>query len=125
MTKKIKGIDKLDKLFDLQQTLQERLQNIPFRDSKHRQEFINLNFLACLDELSECLRETAWKNPELISCGWKKGQKFNEENFKEELIDLWHFLINLSIASGMTPAELFKRFNSKNKENHARQDRDY
>jgi len=117
--------DKLKELFDKQEILQTRLKNIPFKNNKHKQEFININILACLDELSESLRETCWKNPSYISCGWKTTQEFNEENFKEELIDLWHFIINLSIASGMKYNELFERFCKKNKVNHERQDKKY
>ena len=37
------------------------------------------------------MRETAWKNPAKIKYGWKKNQELNEENFKEEIVDLWHF----------------------------------
>ena len=117
--------NKLEKLFGLQISLQKKFGNIPFRDLKHKQEFINLMILACLDELSESLRETAWKNPNYISCGWKNTQVFNEDKFKEELIDLWHFIINLSIASGMDEEELFLRFMDKNKENNLRKDRGY
>ena len=118
-------VDKLKEIFDKQKVLQERFGNFPFKDIKHKQEFININILACLDELSETLRETQWKNPDLISCGWKKTQEFNDENFKEELIDLWHFVINLTEASGMDSNELYERFCNKNKVNHKRQDDGY
>lgn len=119
------GVDKLNELFLMQNILQTKLHNIPFKNFKHKQEFININILASLDELSESLRETAWKNPKYINCGWKKRQEYNAENFKEELIDLWHFLINLSIASGMDADELHRRFTNKNKINHQRQENKY
>ena len=79
--------DKLKELFNKQEKLQERLGNIPFKDNKHKQSFINLNFLACLDELSEALRETSWKNPYYIRGGWKKTQLTNSENFKNDQIN--------------------------------------
>lgn len=89
------------------------------------QKFININILALLDELTEALRETQWKNPKVIKYGWKKTQKFNQENFKNELIDILHFFINLCIASGMEPEEIFNRYFDKNKINFKRQDVGY
>lgn len=117
--------DKLENLFNLQINLQTRFKNLPILDNKRKQQFININILACLDELSEALRETAWKNPEYIDCGWKRTQGFNEEKFQEELVDLWHFVINLTLASGMSANNLHDRFITKNKVNHIRQDEGY
>jgi len=77
--------DKLDILFDKQLNLQKKLGEYPFKNFKHKQQFINLNTLAAIDELLEALHETSWKNPKYIKCGWKKTQNFNEEKFKEEL----------------------------------------
>ena len=71
------------------------------------------------------MRETAWKNPHKIKYGWKKTQQLDEEKYKEEIIDLWHFVINLSISAGMTHEEVFERYLGKNKENHTRQNNDY
>ena len=116
--------DKLKEIFELQTKLQERVAG-DINSLVHNQDYINLNLLACYDELGEIMRETAWKNPNKIKYGWKKGQELNKENFKEEIIDLWHFLINLTISSGMNEDELFNRYCSKNKENHNRQDNNY
>jgi len=110
-------IDKLDKLFLMQNGLQRRLGNFPLTD-ENKQKFINIQSMALIDEVMEALHETPWKP-------WKKNQEFNCENFKEELIDAWHFLINLTLASGMNSEELFERFINKNKENHKRQDNGY
>jgi len=122
----MKNNDMLQQLFERQQVLQKRYNvQFPFDSLKQRQEFINLNILACINELNESLQETAWKNPEYILGGWKRGQVINIENFKNELIDVWHFVINLSLVSGMTAKELFNRFLFKNNENHGRQDRGY
>lgn len=113
--------NQLRDLFDKQSVLQRKMKNFPLKGNKQKQEFININVLACLDELSEILRETAWKNPKYIKYGWKKTQKLNPELFKEEIIDLWHFIINLSLVSGMDSDELYRRFINKNKTNHKRQ----
>ena len=103
----------LKDIFTRQRELQKRLKN-----DITSQEFINEQILATVDELMEALRETPWKS-------WKKNQTLNEENFKEELIDVWHFLINLSLASGMDSIEVYKRFVGKNQINHKRQDEKY
>jgi len=112
--KKEKTNEYLHAMFDKQYALQERLGNEPI----HNQKFITEMTIAAIDELMEALRETPWKS-------WKKKQKYNKEEFKNELIDVWHFLINLSIASGMTSTETYARFMLKNKENHKRQSEGY
>ena len=103
----------LEVMFQKQEQLQAKLKN-----NVRSQEFISSMTLACIDELMEALRETPWKP-------WKKQQAFNEEKFKEELIDAWHFIINLSLASGMTSNELYQRFMEKNKTNFKRQNEGY
>ena len=39
----------------------------------------------------------------------------------EEIIDLWHFLIQLSIEAGFEPQTLISKYMEKNKENTGRQ----
>ncbi len=114
--------DKLDLLFEKQIKLQEKLETGKIYQN---QEYINLMLLAINDELMEAMRETNWKNPKEIKYGWKIKQEFNEDNFKNELVDVWHFLINLTLASGMDSKELFSKYTEKNKENHARKDKKY
>lgn len=118
-------MDKLDDLFKMQVALQKRLKNIPFKDLKHRQEFINLMVLAMQDEILEALRESAWKNPKYIKGGWQKRQGFDMDRFTLELVDAWHFLINLSIAADLDSRTLHEFFVRKNKENNKRQDQGY
>jgi len=103
----------LVEMYNKQIELQKRL-GTKFDDVQ----FIKDMTLAAVDELMEAIRETPWKP-------WKKQQEFNRENFKEEMIDVWHFVINLSIAAGLSPRELYERFCRKNAENHSRQDNNY
>lgn len=105
--------NQLMRLFEKQKLLQRKLNN-----DMHTQEYINIMVLAAIDELMEALRETPWKP-------WKKQQQLHQDNFKEELVDVWHFLINLSLASGMDADELFSRFINKNRINHTRQKEGY
>jgi len=70
------------------------------------QAYINQMGLALIMEVGEALNETRWKS-------WKNNQDFNQDNFKNELIDCWKFLLNLTMASGMKPEELYNRFKIK------------
>lgn len=111
---KIQQIDKLDKLFMQQVKLQKQLKNKPYAN----QQYINIMILAAIDELMEALRETPWKP-------WKKQQRFNEQAFQEEIIDLWHFIINLSLAAGLNADTIYFKFLNKNKINFERQEVGY
>lgn len=123
--KKLK--DKLNIVFNIQYKLQEYLgiyKKIKNNKSM-RQQYINQMILALHEESVEIMKETAYKNPNLVPFGWKKNQFENTEKFKEEIIDIFHFIINLSIISGMDAEELFKRYINKNKENIKRQKINY
>ena len=111
-------VQELKEMFDKQRALQERLGEFPLNSTAKLQDFINTQSLALIDEVMEALRETPWKP-------WKKNQYMKQEEFKEELVDAWHFLINLTLASGMTHEELYARYCGKNKINHNRQDTGY
>jgi dimeric dUTPase (all-alpha-NTP-PPase superfamily) len=107
--------ERLHGMFKKQIELQVKLGN---NDLVGNQKFITEMTLAAVDELMEALRETPWKS-------WKKNQELNKEAFKEELIDVWHFLINLSLAAGMTSEEVYVRFLCKNKINENRKKEGY
>ena len=88
-------------------------------------QFINQMILALHEEAVEIMRESAYKNPDFVPFGWKKNQIFNEDLFKEELVDMLHFFVNLCLVVNMSPDELFNRYCNKNKENHTRQENNY
>lgn len=118
-------LDRLASIFEMQYALQERLGNFPIwiRDKQglvedKSQPFITVQTLALIDEAMEALRETPWKP-------WKKKQELMKEKFKEELVDAWHFLINLTLASEMTADEFYERFKMKNRINNERIDKGY
>ena len=73
---------------------------------------------ALVHEAVELQRETNWK-------WWKKDKVLDNEKLQEEIIDLWHFLIQLSIEAGFEPQMLISKYNEKNKENTGRQLRGY
>jgi len=109
----------LEKLFELQKQFQ-RLLGIEFPYIKDyiinpiNIELIKNQILALYDEIGEALREVPWKP-------WKINQDFNVAKFKMELIDVFHFLINLFLLSGMEAKDVFETFIRKNKINVRRQ----
>jgi dimeric dUTPase (all-alpha-NTP-PPase superfamily) len=73
---------------------------------------------ALLHEVVELQRETGWK-------WWKTEKAIEKERIQEEVIDLWHFLIQLSIEAGLDPDLLISKYIEKNKENTKRQQKGY
>lgn len=105
--------DMLKDLFEKQLNFQLLLNN-DTNTHTYREKMI----LASLDELTEILRCIPWKP-------WKKKQKFDATQYKEEIIDLWHFVINLSLSANLTAKELHKLYNKKLKINIQRQIKGY
>lgn len=118
--------DKLCIMFEMQRKLQERLKILErIKDKSMLQQYINQNLLAIHEEAVEIMRETAYKNPDYVPFGWKKDQQFNIEKYKDEIVDIIHFIMNLCIAVDMSADEFFQRYLNKNKENFVRQDENY
>lgn len=77
-------------------------------------EFIRWNILACEDELHEAMGETGWKP-------WATSNHMNVDAFHGELVDAFHFFMNLCIASGLTADGLLAGYERKRFKNIARQ----
>jgi len=108
-------MDKLDKMFQLQKLLQLK---IGYQPEQYRMDYFKDMFIGCITELCEVIENTAWKP-------WKKSSKTDLIKTRKELIDVWHFLINLSISAGLTPETIFNEFIKKNEINNRRQDNGY
>ena len=80
--------------------------------------FIAEQVLAATDELHEALDEVGWKS-------WASSNHVNEEAFKGELVDAFHFFMNLMGVVKMSPEELIERYFRKAKKNLARQEAGY
>jgi dimeric dUTPase (all-alpha-NTP-PPase superfamily) len=119
--------DRLTAMFALQSKLQERLGTWDkIKDNPSmRQQFLNQMTIAMVEEVVEITRETAYKNPDFVPFGWKKTQVENTEKLKEEIVDLMHFVMNVSLVAGMDAEEMFQIYMRKNKVNHVRQDTGY
>jgi dimeric dUTPase (all-alpha-NTP-PPase superfamily) len=63
-------------------------------------------------------RLTNWK-------WWKKRVEFDQNHAKEELIDIWHFVIDASIELEMTPYDILTAYTTKNQINKDRQKNGY
>lgn len=90
-----------------------------------RVEFIKDMVLAATDELHEALNEVTWKP-------WTQGEpEVNEDAYFGELIDLWHFVMNLMLVAypGLSPeglaAAIELRYLEKRKINVQRQEDGY
>lgn len=113
--------DRLDEVFDLQ----ERFQNHLGFDFSHdgmstpmRVVYVKDMALALADELHEFLGEIGWKP-------WATSRHIHEEAAKGELVDLFHFFMNLCLAVNMTPQELYLKYLEKRGVNIARADEGY
>jgi len=73
---------------------------------------------ALVHEAIELQRETNWK-------WWKKEKSIDSKKIQEEIIDIWHFLIQLSIEAGFDSKKLIEAYLKKNKKNLNRQEKGY
>lgn len=83
-------------------------------NQEERIRFIKDMTYALEDELHEAVAETGWKP-------WQTSKHINEEAFKAELVDAWHFFMNLMLVVGMTEADLIEGYYAKRQKNIDRQ----
>jgi hypothetical protein len=82
-------------------------------DPEERAEWIRWNVLALEDELHEALGEVGWKP-------WATSRHLNREQFKNELVDAWHFFMNLMLAAEIDGEEFFAAYRAKAAKNAER-----
>ena len=96
-------------------------------DSQYSKKFLSLSkeerlsalCTAIIHESVELQRLTNWK-------WWKKEPtELDESESKEELIDIWHFVVDASIELGMTPKGILDEYLKKNQINKDRQKNGY
>ena len=105
--------DKLDIIFEMQKELNDDIitkRNLHFT----KEEWLQKQTLAMLSELAELLDEVNFK-------WWKNKKELNEENIKEEIIDILHFFVSMCLFADMSADEVFEIYLKKNKENFDRQ----
>lgn len=109
-------MDKLEKLIEMQRDLASVLAS-PRYPSK-AEDRISLLCTAIIHEAIELQRLTNWK-------WWKNPTDFNIEDAKEELIDIWHFVLQATIELNMTPEDILKYYSKKNNLNKERKNMNY
>ena len=85
---------------------------------EERAEFIRWNVLALEDELHEALAEVGWKP-------WASSRHLNRDAFKGELVDAFHFMMNLMLAAEIDADEFLEAYRSKRDKNAKRQSDGY
>lgn len=120
-------MNELEYMFKIQKAFQDRVdQRYKSTDLKERAAFLRDHFVFCNQEMQEMLYEIPFFKH------WKDYSKMTDEEIKEaydkakeEIIDAWHFFINIMLGLGMTAEELFTRYLDKHKENIRRQNEGY
>ncbi len=108
--------DRLKTIFRLQKGLAEmmNLDRYP-KDSEGR---VSALSTAIMHEAVELQRTTNWK-------WWKTPTSFNKADAREELIDIWHFVVQASLELDLTPDDIVEEYKRKNEINRDRQRNGY
>ncbi len=111
--------DLLREMFRMQQALNLRIGvDTGKMDDEEKAKWI-LNYVrATQQELAELTDSVPWK-------WWAKYQKFDEQNARVEVVDLFHFLISMAQVLGMSADDVYQAYLKKNEVNFQRQDSGY
>ena len=111
--------DQLRELFRMQKALNERIGVRTESMSEADQTKWILNYCrAMTQEIAELTDSVPWK-------WWAKYQKFDEQNARVEVVDLFHFLISLAQVLGLSADDVFAAYVKKNTVNFQRQESGY
>lgn len=111
--------DKLEHIFELQKQLNKRIGvDTDGMNEEDRIKWV-LNYCRALSqEIAELTDSVPWK-------WWARYQKFDQQNAKVEVIDMFHFLISLAQVLGLSAEDVYNGYIKKNKINLARQESGY
>jgi dimeric dUTPase (all-alpha-NTP-PPase superfamily) len=110
----------LKEMFRMQAQLNKRI-GVSSPDDMTEEQQVQwvLNYArAMTQELAELTDSVPWK-------WWAKYQKFDRQNARVEVVDLFHFLISMAEILGMSADDVFRYYADKNKINLQRQDSGY
>jgi len=111
--------DQFRELFRMQQALNERIGvRTQGMNEEEKTKWILNYSLAMKQEIAELIDSVPWK-------WWAKYQKFDEQNVRVEIVDLFHFLISLAQVAGMSADDVFQAYCKKNEVNFKRQESGY
>ncbi|MCH7966212.1 MAG: dUTP diphosphatase [Thaumarchaeota archaeon] len=108
--------DRLFTIFKLQKGISEMM-NLE-RYPKETEGRVSALCTAIMHEAVELQRTTNWK-------WWKTPTEFNQAEAREELIDIWHFVVQASLELNLTPDDIVKEYKKKNEINRKRQKSGY
>jgi dimeric dUTPase (all-alpha-NTP-PPase superfamily) len=111
--------DQLRELFRMQKALNQRIGvHTQTMTDEERVQWI-LNYCrAMTQEIAELTDSVPWK-------WWAKYQKFDQQNARVEVVDLFHFLISAAQVLGMSADDVFQAYMKKNEVNLKRQENGY
>lgn len=109
-------MDRLEEMLSRQRELQALINGYDMAEQTAVQRIDNIkeNVLALTDELHEVLGEMGWKS-------WAKSRHINYEAARGEVVDAWHFLMNIMLHLDMSADDLYAGYLRKRAVNEARQ----
>ncbi len=111
--------DMLKEIFDMQAKLNHRIGVDTLNMPEEEQPKWVLNYCRAMSqEIAELTDSVPWK-------WWAKYQKYDKQNAKVEVVDMFHFLISLAQVLGMTAEDVYQAYCEKNKVNFQRQESGY
>jgi dimeric dUTPase (all-alpha-NTP-PPase superfamily) len=115
----MENADQLRELFRMQKALNERIGVRTEGMSEPDKARWILNYCRAMSqEIAELTDSVPWK-------WWAKYQKFDPQNARVEVVDLFHFLISLAQVLGMSAEDVFQAYCKKNEVNFKRQENGY
>jgi len=113
------AMDKFEEIFRMQDALNRRIGvALPPGGDEEKAKWI-LNYTRAMQqELAELVDSVPWK-------WWAKYQKFDAQNARVEVVDLFHFLVSLAQTLGMSAEDVYQAYVKKNQVNLQRQETGY
>ncbi len=107
--------DQLHEMFHMQKALNERIGvRVEGMSEKEKIKWILNYSRAVTQEIAELTDTVPWK-------WWANYQKFDAQNARVEVVDLFHFVISLAQVLGMKADDVFEAYVKKNEVNFRRQ----
>jgi dimeric dUTPase (all-alpha-NTP-PPase superfamily) len=107
--------DQLHEMFHMQRALNERIGvRVEGMTEEEKTEWILNYSRAVTQEIAELTDTVPWK-------WWARYQKFDAQNARVEVVDLFHFVISLAQVLGMKADDVFEAYVKKNAVNFRRQ----
>jgi len=134
--------DTLGDIMKIQNETQKTVYGYNFSEMTLRElmSFWHMNNHAMIDEIHEATDALGGIKDGAGNAIWKRWKaahsSFDSKKFSDlsesdqleckfEIVDMLHFFMNYAVSIGMTPAELYNMYMSKNEENRARQQKGY